>query len=460
VQCYSGGKSLRRLAKPLLVGLTAAWASPLLAQTAAPLLADAVDPAPAASQASAAHGQATFVEQGNLAFPSPYRGPNSLDPATRGRETADVTLYVGFKPWAGAEAWADGEIDQGFGLSDTLGIAGFPSGEAYKVGESTPYPKLPRLFLRQTIDLGGAGEAVEADLNQLRGARTADRLVITVGKFSVVDIFDSNSLAHDPRHDFLNWAVIDTGTFDYAANPWGYTYGAAVEWYVGRWTVRAGGFDLSAIPNSTTLETGFGEFQLVAELEERHKLWGRDGKLEITGFLSRARMGSFSDAIRLAEATGKPADIAAVRRYQGRPGISVNLEQAVTDDLGVFARAGVDDGTKETYEFSDIDRTISLGLSLKGAPWSRPGDTVGLAIVANGISRAHEDFLNAGGLGILVGDGKLPHPGTEGILETYYDVPVHKLANVTLDYQFVDNPGYNRDRGPVSIFAIRLHAQF
>ena len=442
----------------LFLGLPVALPSPALGQTTGELSPTNGSDEP--DQTWAAHGQATFVQQGNLAFPSPYRGPNSLDPATRGRETADLTLFLGFRPWAGAEAWVDPELDQGFGLSNTLGIAGFPSGEAYKVGKSTPYPKLPRLFLRQTIDLGGDAQPVDADLNQLSGVRTANRLVITVGKFSVVDIFDANTLAHDPRNDFLNWAVIDTGTFDYAANPWGYTYGAALEWYVGRWAARAGVFDLSAIPNSTTLETGFGEFQMVAELEERHDLWGRDGRVAITGFVSRARMGSFSDAIRLAETTGGPADIAAVRRYQSRPGIGFNLEQGVTDDLGVFARGGVDDGTKEPYEFSDIDRTIAVGASLKGVRWSRPGDTVGLALVANGISRIHEEFLDAGGLGILVGDGKLPHPGTEGILETYYDVSVHKVARVTLDYQFVDNPAYNRDRGPVSIFAIRLHAQF
>ncbi len=430
-----------------------------MAQTAWDPPADAAAPAEA-GQAWAVHGQATFVDQGNLAFTSPYRGPNSLDPGMRGRETADVTLYVGFRLWTGAEAWADPELDQGFGLSDTLGIAGFPSGEAYKIGQSTPYIKLPRLFLRQTIDLGGAPEPVDADLNQLRGSHTADRLVITIGKFAVTDIFDNNSFAHDPRHDFLNWSVIDTASFDYAADAWGYTYGATVEWYVGRWTARVGGFDLSTIPNTTSLERDFSEFQLIAELEERHKIAGRNGKIEITGFVSRGRMGSFSDAIRLAEATGRPADIAAVRRYQGRPGISFNLEQDVTDDLGVFAHGGVDDGTKETYEFTDIDRTLAGGASLKGQRWGRPGDTVGLALVANGISRVHEEFLNAGGLGILVGDGKLPHPGTESIVETYYDVPVRKVAHVSLDYQFVNNPGYNRDRGPVSIFAVRLHAQF
>jgi high affinity Mn2+ porin len=431
---------------------------PALADPAATSPSNSAPEAPA--QTWAVHGQLTFVQQANLAFRSPYRGPNSLDPAARGRETTDLTLYFGVRPWTGGELWINPELDQGFGLSNTLGVAGFPSGEAYKVGKSTPYPKLPRLFLRQTIGLGGEAQPVDADLNQLRGARAADRLVITVGKFAVVDIFDANTLAHDPRSDFLNWSVIDTGTFDYAANPWGYTYGAAVEWYVGRWTARAGVFDLSEIPNATTLETGFEEFQMVAELEERHRLWGRDGKLAITGFLNRARMGRFSDAIRLAEATGEPADIAAVRRYQSRPGISFNLEQGVTDDLGVFAHGGIADGTKEPYEFSDIDRTIAIGASLKGVRWSRSGDTVGLALVANGVTRIHEQFLDAGGLGILVGDGKLPHPGTEGILETYYDVQLHKIVHMTFDYQFVDDPAYNRDRGPVSIFAVRLHAEF
>jgi high affinity Mn2+ porin len=416
--------------------------------------------AQAADQTWAVHGQATVVDQGTLAFDSPYRGPNSLDPAARGRETADVTLYLGIKPWAGGEIWVNPEEDQGFGLSNTLGVAGFPSGEAYKIGEATPYGKLPRLFLRQTIDLGGARETVDPDLNQLGAERTRDRLVFTIGKFSVPDIFDANDLAHDPRHDFLNWSVIDNGSFDYAADAWGFTYGAAAEGYFGHWTARVGVFNLSTIPNTTSLERNFSEFQIIAELERRYRLWGRDGKIEVTGFVTRGRMGRFSDAIRLSEATGLPADIAAVRRYQGRPGISFNLQQSVTDDLGVFAHGGVDDGTKESYEFSDIDRSLGAGVSLKGRRWGRRDDTVGLALVANGISQAHEAFLNAGGLGILVGDGKLPHPGFEGIVETYYDVPVRRLAHMSLDYQFVNNPGYNRDRGPVSIFALRLHAQF
>jgi high affinity Mn2+ porin len=224
--------------------------------------------------------------------------------------------------------------------------------------------------------------------------------------------------------------------------------------------VRAGVFNLSDIPNSPTLGTDFSQFQALVELEERHKLWGRPGKIEITSFVSHGRMGSFSDAIRLAQTTGQPADIAAVRHYQGRPGLSFNLEQQVSDDLGVFARGGISDGTIESYEFSDIDHTVAAGLSLKGARWGRPNDTFGAAVVINGISKVHEQFLNAGGLGILVGDGKLPHPGSEAIFETYYDLAAYGPAHVSVDYQFVDNPAYNRDRGPVSILAARVHAQF
>jgi high affinity Mn2+ porin len=408
----------------------------------------------------AVHGQATFVDQAALAFHSPYKGPNSLDPGTQGRETFDATLYAGVRPWSGAEIWINPEIDQGFGLSNTLGVAGFPSGEAYKVGRSSPYFKLQRLFVRQTIDLGGASEKVDPDLNQLSGRRAADRLVFTVGKIGVGDIFDTNDYAHDPRRDFMNWSLIDAGSFDYAADAWGYTYGAAAEWYVGRWAVRAGVFDLSTVPNSEKLETNFSQFQTDVALEERHQLSGRPGKIEITGFLSRGRMGRFDDAVRLAQVTGQPADIAAVRHYQSRAGLSFNLQQEVADGIGVFVHGGVADGDVEPYEFSDIDQTIAAGASFNGKHWGRPDDTFALAGVINAISRAHERFLDAGGLGILVGDGKLPHPGPEHVLETYYELALIKPVQLTLDYQFIVNPGYNRDRGPISVLTVRLHSQF
>ncbi len=294
------------------------------------------------------HGQTTFVEQYAFPFRAPYHGPNSLD-ANQGRETADVTFYAGVRLWQGAELWINPEIDQGFGLSSTIGVAGFTSGEAYKVGFAVPYARVPRMFVRQTIDLGGDSSKVTAGTNQFAGSQTADRLVITVGKFAVTDIFDANKYAHDPRNDFFNWSLVDTGTFDYAADAWSYTYGAAVEWYRGNWTVRGGLFDLSVVPNSTDLDPRFEQFQWLGEIEHRHELWGQPGKIAVTGFLTRGRMGHFDDAVALAQATGQPADIAAVRQYASRGGVSVNLEQQVASDLGVFARAGWADGNIEPY---------------------------------------------------------------------------------------------------------------
>jgi high affinity Mn2+ porin len=437
----------------------AALASSLL--ICAPSLAFATDDTTIpADETVALHGQATLVEQGNGSFRSPYQGPNSFDSGAKGRETFDATLYAGIRPWAGAEIWINPEIDQGFGLSNSLGIAGFPSAEAYKVGKSSPYLKFPRAFLRQTFNLSGASSEVEGDINQLAGRQTQNRLVITIGKFSTVDIFDANSYAHDPRGDFLNWSLVDTGTFDYGGNGWGYTYGLASELYLGRWTLRGGVFDMSRSPGDAALDPSFNQFELDGEVEERHSLAGQPGAIKITVFDTRGDIGAFADAIALSQVTGQPADIAAVRRYRSRTGVNLSLQQQLTANLGVFVRAGLDDGNLETFDFTDVDRTVAAGLSWRGKVWGRPDDTIGLAGVDNGISHIHEQFLADGGKGILVGDGQLPHPGDERILETYYDWAVGKHLAVTLDYQFIANPAYNRDRGPVSLGAVRVHAQF
>ena len=418
------------------------------------------DATSAPDETSAIHGQSTFVLQANSRFRSPYQGPNSLDHHWQARETFDATAYLGVRPWAGAEAWVDPEIDQGFGLSDTLGAAGFPSGEAYKVGKKLPYAKLQRWFLRQTIDLGGEQEKVDPDLNQLAGHLSANRLVLTIGKFSVVDVFDTNDQAHDPRRDFLNWTIIDAGTFDYAANAWGYTYGASAELSEGQWTLRAGLFALSDVPNSEKLDSSFEQNELVGEIEHRHSLLGHPGKIKLTVYRNHGRMGRFQDAIDLAELNGGPADIASVRHMQNRAGISFNLEQQVSKTVSLFLKGGAANGNLEPYEFSDVDRSLFAGLSIKGKSWGRDDDTIGVAVGTNAISAVHERFLDAGGLGILIGDGKLPHPGPERIVEAYYDFALGKVLHVAIDGQVLDHPGYNRDRGPVPVGAIRFHAQF
>ena len=412
------------------------------------------------------HGQTTFVEQAYPSFRAPYTGTNSLSGSAQGRETWDTTLYAGLRLWQGAELWINPEIDQGFGFADTHGVAGFPSAESYKLGSDYPYARVQRYFVRQTIDLGGETQKVDADINQFAGSQTENRLVLTIGKFAITDLFDTNKYANNPKTDFLNWSVVNAGSFDYAGDGWGYTYGAAAEWYLGRWTLRGGIFDTSATPaggNSPAaygLDPTFSQFQLVGEIEERHELWGQPGKLKITGFLIRGDMGSFQDAINLAAATGQPADINAVRTYASRPGVSLNLEQQVSENWGVFARAGWADGNVEPWDFTDIDRTVSGGVSISGKQWGRPDDTIGIAGVVNGISGVHEAFLNAGGLGILVGDGQLPNPGLEKIIEAYYSYAISSSTKVSVDYQFIANPAYNADRGPVNVFAARFHWQF
>ena len=308
---------------------------------------------------------------------------------------------------------------------------------------------------------GGETQKVDAGINQFAGSQTANRLVITVGKFSVADIFDNNKYAHDPRNDFLNWAIVDTGTFDYAAEPWGYTLGAAAEWYQGDWTLRGGVFDLSVLPNNLELDPTFQQFQWVGEIERRYELWGHPGKIAVTGFLSRGRMGTYEDAIALAQITGGPADIAAVppiseprrRQHESRTGDNVRFGCLRSRRLG-----------ERRYRALRIHRHRSH--RPRPAYRSTASDGVGrttpsaLPVWSTAFRQIHEEFLNDGGLGILIGDGMLPHPGPEQIIESYYSYALSASTHLTADYQFIVNPGYNEDRGPVNVFSARMHWQF
>jgi high affinity Mn2+ porin len=444
---------------PCRVAHAARWLT-ALAAVALPLGAAAQDATPdAPPQAFAIHGQATFTVQATPGFRAPYDGGNSLTP-NQAQQTFDATLFAGVRPWRGGEIWINPEIDQGFGLSNTLGVAGFPSAEAYKVGKAAPYFKLPRLFLRQTIDLGGEAVPLAAAANQLAGKTTADRVVLTLGKFSLPDIFDTNAYAHDPRGDVLNWSLVDAGAFDYAANAWGFTFGGAAELYKGAWTWRAGFFDLSKIPNQPSLETGFQQYQAVAEIEHRQTLGGHPGAVRLGGYFTRGRLALLRDMIAAYNQTGMAPDNAQFRRMNDHGGGYLNIEQEVAANLGVYARASASDGVTEADDFTDIDRSVAIGTTLSGAAWKRANDKAGIAEVVNAISRSRQIFLNDGGLGTLVGDGKLPHPGDEWITEAWYQFGVVKGFAATLDYQFIVNPAYNRDRGPVHVFGLRLHAGF
>jgi len=408
------------------------------------------------------HGQFTTVLQYHPAFSSSYQGTNSLDPGNYGKETADVTLFAGLGLWKGAAAYSNPEIDQGFGLDGTLGMAGFPSGEAYKVGARNPYFRLPRAFVRQIIGLDGqaAGATLDDGPNQLAGPMPTDNVIITVGKLSVVDVFDTNRYAHDPRADFMNWSIVESGAFDYAADAWGFTYGGAVEWSQSWWTLRGGVFALSKVPNNKDIDGTFDEFSLIGELEQRHEVLGHPGKLKALAFLNRGRMGGYQDAVAMGRETASVPSTALVRRYASRPGAALNLEQELARVLGLFVRASYNDGAQEAFDFTEINKSLAAGLSLRGDRWGRADDMVGLAAVVNGLSSAARDYFAAGGLGILIGDGRLPNYGWEKIVETYYSRKIVEHLTITADFQYVLDPAYNRDRGPVSIFGLRVHAEF
>jgi high affinity Mn2+ porin len=417
------------------------------------------------------HGQTTFVYQGYPTFRSPYEGANSLPGVGNARETWDISLFAGLRLWKGAELWIDPEIDQGHGLGDTHGVAGFLSGESYKLGFDYPYARANRYFVRQTIDLGGETQKVEADANLFAQSYTENRLVLTVGKFYTMDIFDTNKYANNPKNDFLNWSIINAGTFDFASDAWSTTYGAAAEWYQGIFAFRAGVFDMSQTPagggNSAPgyeLDSTFSQQEFIGEIEERHLLWGQPGKLKVTGFAIHGRMGDFADAIALSQPgqpfAGDASDaLASVRVYRLRPGVSMNLEQQVNDTVGVFARAGWSNGWVEPWDNTDIDRTVSGGVSINGKNWGRANDTIGVAGVINGLAPIHAAYFEAGGTGIVIGDGRLNY-GLEQIIEAYYSYVITPSMKVSVDYQFVVNPGYNADRGPVNVFAGRFHTEF
>ncbi|MBU6258226.1 MAG: carbohydrate porin [Burkholderiales bacterium] len=425
------------------------------------LIAGACALAPGARARSAwsAYGQGTLVVQGHAAFAAAYSGPQSLSATAQRKETADLTLYAGRALWRGAEFWLDAEFDQGFGLDNTLGTAGFPSGEAYKIGANRPYPRLPRAFVRQVFELGGPTQAVEAAPNQLEAAHSANNVTVTLGRFSVVDVFDNNAYAHDPRGDFLNWALIDAGSFDYAADAWGYTNGAAVEWNQGRWTLRGGLFQMSPVPNSKVSGLHGQDRSTLIEAEERHSWGGHDGKVRLLVWNNRAAMASYADALAWGRSQGTAPDPAPVRRLATDTGWVVNVEQELAPDLGWFARVSANGGKKEAYEFSDINRAASTGVSLAGSSWGRGADRVGVALAVNELSGDARAFFEAGGLGILIGDGRMNY-GRERIAEAYYALSLGRWGQLGLDFQRIANPAYNRDRGPVSVWALRLHAAF
>ncbi|MGO9706433.1 MAG: carbohydrate porin [Limisphaerales bacterium] len=400
------------------------------------------------------HVQNTDIVQGDSGFPAKYSGPNSLDSGGEIKETVSLDLYAGVRLWRGAEAHLDGLMWQGFGLSKTFGVEGFPSGEAFKVGTKVPNVDTARLFIRQTIGFGGEQESVKDDQLSLAGQQDVSRLTLTLGRMSAKDIFDNNAYANDPRTQFMSWAFMANQAWDYPADPLGYISGFAAELNQRQWAIRYGFFQMPRVANGAALDQQFlTAWGMVTEFERRWSVASHPGAVRLLAYLNHAHMGSYEEAL---ENPARPADIEATRAYRYKYGFGLNLEQELVKNVGVFSRLGWSEGQNEAWIFSDVDRTATLGLSVKGESWHRPDDTLGVGGWLNGLSGVHQRFLAAGGTGILAGDGALNY-GWEKGLETYYDFQTCKYIHCALDYQFISDPAFNRDRGPVHVFGARLH---
>ncbi|MBC7704112.1 MAG: carbohydrate porin, partial [Rhodoferax sp.] len=349
---------------------------------------------------------------------------------------------------------------QGVPMSRLTGLGGLTNAELQKTAGSSPTVYRARLFVRQTWGVGGEREAVASDQNQLAGTRDKNRVVLSVGKLAVSDIFDANAYAHDPRTQFMNWSFLTHGAYDFAADSRGYSVGAALEYYRDDWAVRAGRFMLPRESNGLALDRSLSRHHGDQfELEKGYVLAGQPGKARLLLFRNRAVMGGFDDA--LAVAAGRVPDVALVRQLRVKRGWGINLEQSLGDSAGLFARVGRSDGASEAYAFAEIDRSLSLGLNIKGAGWGRAQDTLGLAYARNGLSASHQKFLAAGGNGFFVGDGRLNYR-PESITEGYYSLglDVLKRTAISLGAQYIRNPAYNADRGPVKVVSVRLHTEF
>ncbi len=417
-----------------------------------------------AVEQTSARYQITYNAQRHAAFPAPYSGQNSLL-SSRGRmHTFSATAHLGMRVGEATELYFNPELAAGVPFSGQLvGLGGFTNGEITRAAGTEPKPYVQRLFLRHTWGQGGGREHREGGFNQLAGSVDRDRIVLTAGNFSTLDVFDDNRYAKDPRSQFMNWSHWTHAAWDYAADARGFGWGAALEVYRGDWAVRVARMTGPKEPNGMEVDLALGKhYGDQVELERAHTVMGRAGKLRVLAYRNRAVLARFTDATaRLATHPSASAQtIFSVRHgEQTKSGLGVNLEQALSDDVGVFFRWMRSDGKTETYAFTEADASLSTGVLLQGERWGRPGDSLGLAFARNSLSPDRRRYLEAGGISFFIGDGALNYR-PEAIIETFYSLRLVRGVWLTGDAQRIQHPAYNASRGPVNVLALRVHAEF
>lgn len=411
-------------------------------------------------------GQANIVFQWHPRFPARYTGPNSLTPWPQSATTHILTLYTGYELSHTTEVFADVEYATGGGIGTALGLAGYTNLDSVRTVSGVALsraPYLARLMLRQIIPL--TQERVEADRDQLHLTTSlpARRIEFRLGKFDMVDFFDLNSYGTDSHLQFLNWTVDNNGAYDYAANTRGYTDGLILEYDDHWWTVRFAETLMPKVANGINLDADIARARAEnLEFEARGTLFlHRPDVVRFLSYLNHANMGSYEEANReyLNDPVAPPNIIATRRQGRHKYGFGLNFEQELTPHLAAFGRLGWSDGHNESFAYTEVDRTLELGVFAKGDWWGRRNDRAGVAFVANGISAAHSQYLAFGGLGFILGDGGLTY-GPEKIVEAFYTAHLWRGFFACFDLQHINNPGYNKVRGPVLAPGVRLHVDF
>jgi high affinity Mn2+ porin len=429
-----------------------------------------------------AYGQITYISSYKPAFPAAYTNfngsPNSLLPKSEHSFTASATAYFGLKLWQNGEVYLAPEMVSLMPLSELKGLGGsIQNFELQKNGETHATWYVPRFYLKQTFNFGGEEQTVESGPMQLAGSFKSRRLVITGGEFSILDFFDKNSYAADLRQQSLNMAFMTHASYDFAADARGYTTGVVAELYYDDWAFRFARIVTPKEANGLALDYNFFKYygdQI--ELEHRHQLQGLPGAVRVLGYRNNENMGNWNDAI--AALQRNPANNAAncqrysydslnasapdlcwARKEQTKLGIGINMEQAVSDDLGLFFRGMISDGETEVYSYTSSDRSLSFGGLLTGQRWGRQQDALGIGYASSWLSAAHVDYLSRGGIDGFIGDGKIKYE-PEQVANIYYKARLIPSMWVSLDYQHIWHPAYNADRGPVNIFGARAHVEF
>jgi high affinity Mn2+ porin len=402
--------------------------------------------------------QATSIGMYHGTFHSPYEGPLSLQDYPERDVSLTTTLFFAAHLQHDTVLILNPEIAGGRGFSSVDGLANPPNGELPRVASATPKPYLARLYLQRDFGFGPEKEREESGENTLAGDRPMVRYTIYAGRFTLTDFFDDNEYTHDPRTQFMAWAVMYNGAWDYAADTRGYTWGIVHELHTHWWAFRYGIAAEPKAANGPQFDRRlFRDHGQQAEIERRYSFRKRDGAIRLLLYGNRAQAGDYAQALKLAAATGTAPDVTLTARVGTlKYGTGISFAQALSTDVGAFVRLGWNDGKTQSFAFTAIDRLASGGLSWKGSLWKRKNDVTGTSFTAAGLSAVHQQYLAAGGLDFLIGDGRLNY-APEYVWETYYSARLFPGFYATFDVQRDTNPAYNRDRGPVMVYAIRLH---